>query len=274
MKTFYLLTGTLLMAMAVVNVYDRIGIVVGGVTGIGIMVTEYTPIPMWAVNAGLNIPVFFAAYRILDKKTMKYTLIGTVALTFFLAVMPTIDILTGDMLVDALVGGVIMGTGLGLIFSKGASSGGTDLLATILNAKRPHMSIPQFLGLVDGIIVLAGMYVFGWKNGVYALISLYIMTRMSDYIMEGSKKAKILYIISDCYKEIGEFINLKMERGASLIDVQGVYTGESRKMLITVASSRQMVKIMKKIYNTDPFAICFVADVGEAFGEGFTKFRG
>ena len=267
------LLGTLAMAVAVVMFFDATGVVVGGVTGIAIILKNLFGVPMWIVNAMINIPLFIAGYKILDRDIFIKTLYGTIALTIFLGIVPNYNLLTGNLLVDIIIGGVLMGTGLGLIFVSYASSGGTDLLATLINVKIRHISIPRIMAVIDGLIVIGGAFVFGIEKGIYAIIAIYIVTKVSDEIMEGPNKAKLIYIISDKSEEISGYIVNKICRGVTYINATGAYTNEPKKMIMCVVSGKEMVKIKQNLYQIDENAICFVGDIREAFGEGFTKYR-
>lgn len=267
------LLGTLAMAVAVVMFFDATGVVVGGVTGIAIILKNLFGVPMWLVNAMINIPLFIAGYKILDRDIFIKTLYGTIALTIFLGIVPNYNLLTGNLLVDIIIGGVLMGTGLGLIFVSYASSGGTDLLATLINVKIRHISIPRIMAIIDGLIVIGGAFAFGIEKGIYAIIAIYIVTKVSDEIMEGPNKAKLIYIISDKSEEISGYIVNKICRGVTYINATGAYTNEPKKMIMCVVSGKEMVKIKQNLYQIDENAICFVGDIREAFGEGFTKYR-
>lgn len=266
--------GTILMSVAVVVFFDTTGVVVGGVTGVAIILKELFGVPMWLVNALINIPLFIMGFKTLDRDIFYKTLFGTVSLTVFLGLVPYLNVLTGNLLVDIIMGSVIMGAGLGLIFASYASSGGTDLMATLINRKIRYISIPKIMAIIDGIIVIAGAFVFGVEKGIYAIIAIYIVTKVSDTIMEGPNRAKQIYIISDKYDEIGKYILENINRGVTYIQSRGAYTKKEKNMIMCVVSSKEMVKIKQNLYRIDENAICFVGDIREAFGEGFTKYRG
>ncbi|MDE6026397.1 MAG: YitT family protein [Lachnospiraceae bacterium] len=266
--------GTFLMATAVVSFFDVMGVVVGGVSGIAIIVKAIWDVPMWVISALLNIPLFIAGFKQLERGMFYRTLFATMILTIFLGILPQFDILTGDMLADIIAGGTCMGIGLGLVFCSYASSGGTDLLATLINRKVRHISIPKVLAIVDVIIVVAGAGTFGVKKGIYSLIGIFAVTRMSDYMIEGPNRAKLLYVISDAETEIVNYIVNTLGRGATCIDVKGAFTNQKKRMIMCVLSGKEIVKAKQIIYKMDEKALCFVGDIREAFGEGFTKFRG
>lgn len=266
--------GTFVMSIAVLMCFDVAEVVVGGVTGLAIIFKNLFSIPMWVVNAGVNLPLFIIGFKILDRQSFVRTLVANVFLTIFLAIIPVYNILTGDLLVDIILGSVLMGGGLGFVFRAYASSGGTDLMASLINHKIRYLSVPKIMAFIDGIIVVAGVGVFGLSKGIYALIAIFIVTKVSDGIVEGPGRAKLLYIISSKPDELSEYIINIIRRGATRVEVTGAFTENKKNMLMCVVSSREMVKIKHKTYQIDPSAICFVGDIREAFGEGFTRYRG
>lgn len=269
-----IILGTVLMSISVTSCFDEMGIVPGGFSGIAILVHHVTGgfIPIWITNLVLNIPLFVAGMRILDKKGMGNLILGTLALTFFLGIMPVLNILTGDIVIDITIGAVLMGTGLGLIFSADGSSGGTDLLAILIHKRVNYLSVSKILAVIDGLIVAVGGVVFGILNVIYALIAVFIVTKVSDYIMEGPGRAKLIHIISEKNEEVAAYIMEEIERGVSSVPICGMYTKRERSMLICVVSSKEIAKIKDFLYKIDKNAICFIGEIREAFGEGFTKY--
>lgn len=272
-KRYGLMTvGAFLMAFSVVVYFNPLELVTGGVTGLAILLEHLFHIPLWLVNAAVNIPLFIIEYKVLGKLIFYRTVYATVCLSVFLGLIRPLPLLTGDVLVDGLCGGVIMGGGLGLIFLQNASSGGADMTAQIINRRIPHVSVPKLMAIVDGIIILFGIGVFGLRNGIYALIVLFVMTKVSDLVLEGPNHAKLMYIISNEEKALAEYITGQLGRGVTRVPAQGGYTGCPKQMLLCALSSKEMVNVKRKIYELDDRAICFVGDIREAYGEGFTKY--
>jgi len=262
------------MSVAVVTFFDTMNVVVGGVTGIAIVLKKIVGIPMWVVNAMVNIPLFIVGYKILDRDIFVKTLFGTISLTLLLGIMPVFNVITGNILVDIIMGSVLMGVGIGSIFAAYASSGGTDLMATLINVKIKYISIPKIMAIIDGVIVVIGAAVFGVEKGIYALIAIYIVTKVSDGIIEGPNRAKLIYIISDESQTVGKYIVDNIHRGVTFLNAKGGYTNLPKNVIMCVVSAKEMVRIKQNLYLIDEKAICFVGDIREAFGEGFTKYRG
>lgn len=263
--------GAFLMSAALVIYFNELGIVVGGVTGIAVILNNTIGIPMWVVNTAVNIPLFIIGYKTFERDTFIKTVYGTVMLSLFLAITPNVNLRTDSFPVNVVIGAFLMGMGLGFILSSDASSGGVDMVATMISRRFKYVTIPEMMLVIDGIIILLAISFFGVVRGIYAVIALIIETKMSDNIIKGFKRSKLIYIISPSYKELGDYIVNTLERGVTYIDVVGGYTNEDKKMIMCVLSGRELVKIKQIISRIDSKTLCFISDVNEAFGEGFTK---
>ncbi len=166
-----------------------------------------------------------------------------------------------------------MGIGSGLIFLAEATSGGTDLLAAIIQKYLRHYTLPQVMQFLDAIIVLWGLQIFGVEHALYAIVSIYVFTRVSDGILEGMHFAKAAYIISAKSKEIAERIQKDMERGVTGIPSHGLYSGASFEMLYCVLSRREITKLKDLVHEIDERAFLIIADVREVLGEGFNTYK-
>lgn len=275
---FIAFAGAGLMALAVNCVFEPMGLVTGGVTGIGIIVKELTGnvaegegIPLWITNLVCNVPLFICAYFLHGKRFVQRGLITAILFTVFLAVIPVTMLPTENSLLNAIFGGVIMGTGLGMVFAAGATTGGMDLLAVLLHKKIRYWSEAQILAVVDGIIVIAGALIFGLEHALYALISIFIVMRISDGILNGLKFSKMAFIISEKSGDITEYLMREMERGVTGIETIGMHTGKHRNMLLCVVSKKQIVELKEAVLSIDPHAFVIVADASETLGEGFYR---
>ncbi len=271
-----LVLGVLLVALSINWAFDPAGMVTGGVTGIGIAIKhlsgKYLPfeIPLGATNIALNIPLLLAAYKMLGKKFLGRTLLATALLSAFLFLIPSISIFEQDLLLASVFGGVIGGAGMGLVLATMSTTGGTDVLCMLIHEKKKHLSVPQLLNLVDGGIVAAGIFVFGINKALYAIISVYIVSKVSDGIMEGMKFAKMAYIISDSYQKIAEEI-LALDRGVTGLYAKGMYSNADKKVLFCVVSKKEMVRVLDITKKQDPNAFVIISDVREVMGEGFIR---
>lgn len=273
----FLLTGTLMMAIAVNMVYDPLGMVTGGVTGIGIVIKHLTRglvdggVPVWLTNAFCNVPLFLAAVLVLGKRFLGKTLLATVAMTVYLWILPVEPLFSEDYLLASVFGGVIAGAGIGLVLAASATTGGTDLLCALIHKRLKHISVPQLLIIVDGLIVLSGVAVFGINESLYAAIAIFITAKMSDGILEGLKFSKIAYIISEKSDEIAQEIMEKVDRGVTALKATGMYSGKERSVLLCVVSKKEIAAVLDIVNKNDRSAFVIVSDAREVMGEGFIE---
>lgn len=265
-----ILAGTLLMAMVTAWFYDPVGIVTGGFGGIAIIVKRFTDIPLWVTTLALNIPLFIVAVRVKGWKFMKDTVIALLLYVLYLAVLPDAGLFKEpDLFLQSVVGGVVYGIGLGMIFYAGATTGGTDTLAALIHVKLKHYSVAGIMQVLDGLVVVMGLFTFGVVVSLYSLITIWLCAKLSDTILEGSKFAKAAYIISDRSEEIAKTMMTELERGATGIYAEGMYSGKDKKMIFVVVSKKEIVRVKEIAYEFDPNAFVIVTDAREVLGEGF-----
>lgn len=273
----FILAGTLMMAIAVNMVYDPLGMVTGGVTGIGIVIKHLTRnvmqdgFPVWLTNALCNIPLFLAAVLVLGKRFLGKTLLATVTMTVFLYLLPVTPLFSEDYLLASVFGGVIAGAGIGLVLAASATTGGTDLLCALIHKKLKHYTVPQLLIVVDGLIVLGGVAVFGINESLYAAIAIFITAKMSDGILEGLKFSKMAYIVSEQSDRIAQEIMEKLDRGVTALNAIGMYSKKERTVLLCVVSKKEIAAVLDIVNKNDRSAFVIVSDAREVMGEGFIE---
>lgn len=278
-ETLRIIAGTICMALAVNFVFEPIGMVTGGVSGLAIVIKELSkaweigPIPVWLSNFAINIPIFLIAMRLKGKRYIGKTLFANICFTLALMLIPQIELAQKDYLLAAVVGSVLNGLGLGMIFANGYSTGGTDLLSAIIHHYVPYYPVGNILFVLDSMVILAGAYLFGIYVAVYAVIAVYLSAKIMDTIIEGGKFAKLAYIISEQYEEIGKEIMGSLERGVTVLDGEGMYTGKERKTLLCVVSKKEIIKVSEIAKKYDKNAFVIISDIREVLGEGFVENR-
>jgi uncharacterized membrane-anchored protein YitT (DUF2179 family) len=277
-KYVTILLGSFVIAFAIKSIYEPLGLVTGGLSGLAIIVKGLTTfiweggLPIWLFSVIVNIPLFIVAIKLLGLKTMINVFIGTGGLITALMIIPVYEFQLDDLLLSSVIGGAITGVGLGMVLSAFASTGGTDLLATLIHRYKRHISVPFILTFLDGGIIVLGALVFGLGNALYAIIAVFITTKVSDGILEGLKYAKMAYIISDEYDKIAEKIITTLDRGVTGLSATGMYSNKERKMLFCVVSRNEIVKIIEIAKKVDPNSFVIVNDVREVMGEGFIEY--
>ena len=276
--TYLLLTaGTFFMAVGINVIYEPLSMVTGGFSGIGILVKKLTQTARWSgIPVGmttllLNIPLFIWGYSQKGKVFVKKTVYAASCFSFFLLIIPTFDIVKQDYLMAALVGGLLNGTGIGLVFSQGASTGGSDLLSVLTAKILPGLSASERLILIDTLIVAAGVFIFGLEIGLYAVVAVFVTGKVSNAILDGLKFAKIAYIISDHPEEISEHILRELGRGLTGLEGQGMYSEKHKMVLMCVVSKKEAVLLKDIVKNADNEAFLILSEAKEVLGVGFWR---
>ena len=277
LEYLFIIVGTGLMATAIISCFDAAGLVTGGFSGIAILVKSWTAgtvgsegVPLWVTNICLNIPLFLIATKIKGFAFVKKALVGDLTLTLWLALLPAWE-LSEDLLLAAVYGGIIQGVGIGLVFLGGGTTGGTDMLSAIIQKYLKHYSIAQIMQFVDGVIVLVGMYVFGMQRALYAIIAVFLVTKVSDGLIEGLKFSKAVYIITEKPDEIARMIMTDLDRGVTGIPARGMYSGQEKMMLYCIVGKKELVHLKEHVDEIDPNAFVIVEDAREVHGEGFIE---
>ena len=268
-----ILIGASIMGFAIKNIYDPIGLVTGGASGVAIILKKQFGVPLWLTNTAINIPLFAAAAKLKGWSFIKRTLLATVTLSVSLYVIPEMPFLMDDLFLTALFGGLITGAGAGIVFACQATTGGTDMLAAIIRRWLPHYTLAQILQVLDATIVLIGAGIFGVTYALYALIAIYAVSKVSDGIIEGMKYSKVAYIISDKSEEIAAAILKELERGVTALDARGMYSGNRKDVLFCVVSRKEIAQLKELVVSHDAQAFVIVSDAREVLGEGFIEYR-
>lgn len=274
----FILLGTFFLALPVNMIYDPMKMVIGGFGGLAIIIKYVFEqfgilFPVWLSNILLNIPVFILAYFWLGKDFVAKTLFGAVAFAVWLYLIPTVDIVNSDNLLAITIGGILTGFGVGLVFLANSTSGGSDMVSVIIHKFMKHHSVPSILMVVDGLIVVCGIFSLGAINAMYGILTIYIFTKVSDAMLEGIKFGKMVFIISDHYKEIADSIMKDINRGVTALSARGMYTNKEKNMLFCVVNKKEIVLLKEAVAKLDPSAFVIVSDVREVFGEGFGEYK-
>ena len=273
-----ILVGTAVMALAIQCIYDRVGLVTGGFTGLTIVIRSLTKsvveggIPLWFTNIVLNIPVFLYSYIKFGRKFVGRTLFATLMLSVWLYIIPGVDLSGDDYLLAALFGGAFTGVGMGLVLRAGATTGGTDMVAALIQSRMRHYSVVQIMQVMDAAIVIAGLYVFGLRSTLYAVVSIFVMTKVSDAFLEGFKNSKAALIITNHLEEVAQRLMDELDRGVTGMDAKGMYTQDYKCVLYCVVSRKEIVQLKEIVNDVDPDAFVIVSDVREVLGEGFMEY--
>lgn len=267
--------GTFLVAVGLFFFLEPNTIAPGGVTGLAIVIQKASGIPMDVTNLAINIPLFIIGILTLGRAFGAKTAYGTASLSLFIRILITIfgsEInATRDLLLAAIFGGVVLGIGIGMVFRSGATTGGTDLAGAILNKYIPGFSTAKLMMMIDLIIVAAaGIVNKNIETSLYSIISLYVLVKVADFIVEGLNYSKAFYIITDYSEEISREIFERLGRGVTALKGKGMYTGRDKEVLLCVINRAQITKLKDIVHSIDNQAFIMVTTIHEVLGEGFT----
>ena len=276
-EVFCLLAGATLVAFATQYIFDPAGLVTGGVSGLSIVIKYLTgkhmgyQIPLWQSSLILNIPIFLLAVKTDGLRNVLKTGFVLLIITVELFLFPSGEWQHDNLLLVAIYGGICFGVGTGLLISVQATSGGTDMLGYSLHHFFRHISIGRLIQVIDGAVVILGAIVFNLEHTLYAIFSVYVMGKVTDYVINSGKSAKMALIISEKNELIASDILEQLDRGVTGLKGKGMYTGDERVILICICSTRDIVSIKDIVREYDKRAFFVVADVAEAMGEGFLE---
>lgn len=277
-KEYVLITiGFLIVAVSVKFFLEANKIAAGGVMGIAIIINNVSPnlsvgMIMFVLNCALFIVAFSSIGGRFGVKTI-YSGLGLSGTVWILDKFIPNGMVTSNLFLSTVFGTLIGGIGMGIVFNQNASTGGTDILAKILN-KFFHIDIGKSLLIVDFVITLFAVATMGIELGMYSLLSVILHGFIIDSVIEGFNVCKQVMIISKKNEEFSKFIIEKLERGCTIFNGKGGYTWEDTYILYTVLSTNEFIKLKKHIKEVDPRAFITVCDAREVLGEGFNNIVG
>ncbi len=245
----------------------------GGVTGIATVLHSMTGLQVGTLSFLLNIPLLILGFIVLGKRTMLNTFRTLVILTVITdATYFVLPQYTNNMLLSAIFGGVTIGIGLGLIFLRGSTTGGTDILGRMLLKKMPHVPLGKILLIIDILIIAgAGIYYKTLEAVLFAFVSVYATDHSIDAVLDGSTEGRVAYAISDRYEEIGNRVMDELERGITYINGEGGYQNAPKKIIMCAMPSRQFANFKKIVFEIDPKAFVMSIPSKHIIGEGFKQ---
>ncbi len=259
------LVGTALSVFTIPN-----EIAPGGISGLSTALAYVLGVRVSVLSLVLNIPIMLAAYRLLGKRSFFYTLLSTALLSGFIELASFLPVYTGNILIAAVYGGVLSGIGIGILFLRNITTGGTDLIALMLHKAFPNVPNGTILAVIDGIVVLIAVLVFQKiEVALTSVLTIYFSSKVIDLIAQGVDYAKVIYIVTDKGKELSAVLNSSTDRGNTVIKAFGGYTGAEKQLVITVTRRNVLAQTLRLIHATDPAAFTFVTDSTEVHGEGF-----
>ncbi|HTG69862.1 MAG TPA: YitT family protein [Candidatus Udaeobacter sp.] len=250
----------------------------GGVTGIAVLLNYAAGFPLSISTLVLNVPLFVLGWKALGRGQMMYTLIGIVSLSGFLALMEHLidsQLLvpfksTHDYMLAALYAGVTLGSGLGIVFRFGGTTGGVDIVARIV-ARSRGISMGQIILTLDALIIGISLLYISIEKVLYTLVTVFIASKLIDFIQDGAYAAKAFSIITEYGEAISKKITIELDRGVTLIPAKGAFSGQHKEVVYCVVQRQEIRRLKTIVRNIDPRAFIVINEVHDVLGEGFKE---
>ena len=247
-------------------------ITTGGLTGVAMIINYLTGLPVGVLTLIMNIPLFAVSWKKFGLHFMIASLVGTVLASVFVDLFAMLSVeVTHEPLLGAIYGGIIKGFGLGVVYHTGATTGGVDIAAKFLRRKYQHINFSTFILALDVIVIVAFALIFKrYDSAMYAIICMFIASKVIDLVLYGAVNSKVCYIITDKSAEIKDGLLNKLHRGVTYLHGKGAWSGEEKDIILCVIKQSQIVELKHLVRALDERAFVIVSDSREVFGNGFS----
>lgn len=264
--------GCALYAFGLVTVNIANNLAEGGITGITLLIRYWWHIDPAYSTIILNIPLIVAGYRFLGKRALAYTIYGTAMLSIWLWLWQRLPVslnISHDLFIAGVLAGLFGGIGSGLIYRVGGTTGGSDVIARILE-KQTGTPMGRSLLVFDIVVLAISLSYLTLERMMYTLLASYVFSRIVDFVQEGAYAAKGVLVVSDAAQPIANSIMAELERGVTFLNAEGGYARDAKRVVYAVVAPTEIAAIKRIIDRHDPHAFISILDVHEALGEGFT----
>lgn len=242
----------------------------GGLSGLAMILNYLLHWPVGLTSLVMNIPLFLIGYKAMGRVFVWRSLVATVLFSVSIDLLK-VPAMTVDPLLGTLYGGLLLGVGLGLILRGGATTGGTDMIARMVHNKVPFISVGMFLLVLDCVVVILAGVVMGTSEGLYAMICIFVSSKVIDTVLAGFTKNKACFIITDQWEKVTKTILSELERGVTQLYARGAYSDKERPVVLCVTSLQEVARVKDIVHEADENAFMFITEAHEALGEGFSK---
>lgn len=271
--SLYYVLGSIIYSIAIPMFISPAHISPGGFTGIALIFNYLFDLPAGFLIFVFNIPVFLIGYKKIGQKFILKTAIVTFFVSIFLDISERYIIaFNGDKILCAVFGGIFIGLGLGIILLRGATTGGVDIIAKLINIKKPHFSIGRIILIFDIVVVTLSVICYrNFSGALYSVITIYITSIVLDGVLYGGNKGKLIFVVTRFGKEISDSIFTNVNRGVTLLDATGAYTGDKRNVLLCAVRRQEIALFYTAVKSVDKNAFIIVCEAGEIEGNGFKR---
>lgn len=245
-------------------------IAAGGFTGIAQLINSVTGFPVGTIALILNVPLFLVSMKSLGLRFGVRSLAATIGFSLLLDNLH-VPVITHDLWLSTVYGGLVSGLGFGLILRGSATTGGTDMLASLIHRLIPSIRVSVGMFIIDGLVILASAFVYDTAAAMYALICILISNVVIDFVLEGPNSSHSFFIISDRSDEIAARIMQELDRGVTGLEGMGMYSHQHKRVLLCVVSRMETVTLRRIVFSVDPRAFVISAKAHDTYGEGFKE---
>ena len=245
-------------------------IAAGGFTGIAQLINSVTGFPVGTIALILNVPLFLVSMKSLGLRFGVRSLAATIGFSLLLDNLH-VPVITHDLWLSTVYGGLVSGLGFGLILRGSATTGGTDMLASLIHRLIPSIRVSVGMFIIDGLVILASAFVYDTAAAMYALICILISNVVIDFVLEGPNSSHSFFIISDKSDEIAARIMQELDRGVTGLEGMGMYSHQHKRVLLCVVSRMETVTLRRIVFSVDPRAFVISAKAHDTYGEGFKE---
>ena len=249
----------------------------GGLTGVATILNFLFHWPVGTVSLALNIPLFLIGYRTMGKIFAFRCLVATLLFSLLIDILPLKPVQVEpvlDPLLGTLFGGVLLGIGLGLILRGGATTGGSDMVARMVHRRFNFITVGMFLFALDFLVVIAAAFTISGEKALYALINIYVCSKVIDGVMVGFGGNKACFIMTGAWEKVTQRVMDEVGRGVTYLEARGAYSGKSQPVVMCVTSRQEMTALKRIVQEEDEKAFMFITDAHETLGEGFSRLDG
>lgn len=269
-RIFFIILGAGLVGVALEIFLVPNQIIDGGVTGISIMSSHLSGVPIGIFLTLLNLPFLIIGYRTIGKTFALSTLLGVIVLSIATTLLHPVPPFTEETFLAAVFGGIFLGAGTGIVIRAGGSLDGTEIVAILFSKKTPF-SVGEVVMFINVFILGSAGFVYSWDRAMYSLIAYFIAFKVIDLTIEGLNESKSCWIISDNYREIGDAIVDRLGRGVTFLNGEGGYTGDQKKVIFCVITRLEEAKLKSIVNELDPVAFLAVGNIHDVKGGRFKK---
>ncbi|GIN88745.1 membrane protein [Heyndrickxia sporothermodurans] len=262
--------GAILMAVGLEIFLVPNSVIDGGITGISIMLSHITTLPLGLFIFVLNLPFFFIGKRQIGKTFAISTLFGIIVLSIFTALFQPVPAFTENIFLATIFGGIVVGAGVGIVIRYGGALDGTEILAILFNKKLPF-SVGEIIMFINVFILGVAGFVYTWDRSMYSIIAYIIATKTIDTVVKGFDESKSIWIITDKHKEVGDAILARLGRGVTYLNGEGAYTEDEKKVIFCIINRLEEAKLKTILEEIDDRAFLAVGDIAEVRGGNFKK---